>query len=166
MHSSPLLLYRTQISEKQLYEAEKKFKQYESMIAVMEEEVREGTWGGGGATIDSSKRDWQSHLAPSLSLNSMHVPLTPPHFPSLRSEATLTCSPRLPVQRTSALLPPLPHPQERSNPDLLSKTAARRRRVAVASGHSETEVTTMMAAFTQMRSQVWRVDGGEEGGRR
>ena len=48
MHSSPLLLYRTQISEKQLYEAEKKFKQYESMIAVMEEEVREGTWGGGG----------------------------------------------------------------------------------------------------------------------
>jgi signal recognition particle subunit SRP54 len=44
--------------------------------------------------------------------------------------------------------------QERANPDLLSKTVARRRRVALASGYSEAEVTTMMAAFTQMRSQM------------
>ena len=44
--------------------------------------------------------------------------------------------------------------QERSDPDLLSKTAARRRRVAQASGYSEAEVTTMMATFTQMRAQM------------
>ncbi|GAX85777.1 hypothetical protein CEUSTIGMA_g13192.t1 [Chlamydomonas eustigma] len=69
------------ISEKQLYEAEKKFKMYESMINVMEEE-------------------------------------------------------------------------ERADPDLLAKSAGRRRRVAQASGHSETEVTSMMASFTQMRAQM------------
>ena len=44
--------------------------------------------------------------------------------------------------------------QERANPDLLSKTVARRRRVAQASGYSEAEVTTMMAAFTAMRAQM------------
>ncbi len=34
----------TQVSEKQLYEAEKAFKMYESMINVMEEEVGGGEW--------------------------------------------------------------------------------------------------------------------------
>ena len=33
-----------QISEKQLYETEKKFKMYEAMINVMDEEVRENAW--------------------------------------------------------------------------------------------------------------------------
>lgn len=69
------------ISERQLYEAEKKFKMYEAMIAAMQEE-------------------------------------------------------------------------ERSEPDLLSKSAARRRRVAQGSGYSEDDVTAMMASFTQMRAQM------------
>ena len=47
--------------------------------------------------------------------------------------------------------------EERADPDLLSKSASRRRRVAQASGHAEGEVTTMMAAFTQMRTQMTRM---------
>ena len=47
--------------------------------------------------------------------------------------------------------------EERTDPDLLSKFAARRRRVAQASGYSEAEVTTMMATFTQMRTQMTRM---------
>mmetsp|Transcript_6365 Transcript_6365/g.14123 ORF Transcript_6365/g.14123 Transcript_6365/m.14123 type:complete len:540 (+) Transcript_6365:46-1665(+) len=79
-----LLPGMSKISEKQLYEAEKQFKAFESMINVMEEE-------------------------------------------------------------------------ERSDPDLLAKSPARRRRIAQDSGRTEAEVTSMMAQFTKMRMQMQRM---------
>uniref|UniRef100_A0A6U2HSU7 signal-recognition-particle GTPase n=1 Tax=Chlamydomonas euryale TaxID=1486919 RepID=A0A6U2HSU7_9CHLO len=69
------------VSERQLYEAEKKFKMYEAMINAMEEE-------------------------------------------------------------------------ERTEPELLVKSAGRKRRVAQASGFPEHEVSNMLASFQQMRAQM------------
>ncbi|GLC37601.1 hypothetical protein PLESTB_001669100 [Pleodorina starrii] len=44
--------------------------------------------------------------------------------------------------------------EERTNPEILIKSMARRRRVAQDSGQSEAEVSKLMAAFTSMKSQV------------
>ncbi|PNW76876.1 hypothetical protein CHLRE_11g479750v5 [Chlamydomonas reinhardtii] len=44
--------------------------------------------------------------------------------------------------------------EERSNPEVLIKNLARRRRVAQDSGKSEAEVTKLMAAYTSMKAQV------------
>jgi signal recognition particle subunit SRP54 len=44
--------------------------------------------------------------------------------------------------------------QERANPQLLVSSPSRRRRVAQGSGRSEQEVTELMSAFTQMKSQA------------
>eukprot|EP00798_Chlamydomonas_sp_ICE-L_P008984 gene8984-16120_t len=44
--------------------------------------------------------------------------------------------------------------EERTNPDLLSKSSARRRRIAQEAGYSEVDVSNMMAKFTQMRSTM------------
>ncbi|EFJ41797.1 hypothetical protein VOLCADRAFT_98179 [Volvox carteri f. nagariensis] len=44
--------------------------------------------------------------------------------------------------------------KERSNPEVIIKSLARRRRVAQDSGHSEAEVAKLMTAYTAMRTQV------------
>jgi len=44
--------------------------------------------------------------------------------------------------------------EEKSNPDLLAKSPAKRRRIAQASGRTEGEVAELMAKFTQMRAQM------------
>jgi signal recognition particle subunit SRP54 len=43
---------------------------------------------------------------------------------------------------------------ERSKPDLLAKSASRRRRVARGSGRSEAQVSELLSTFMQMRVQM------------
>ncbi|KAK9902214.1 hypothetical protein WJX75_007861 [Coccomyxa subellipsoidea] len=45
-------------------------------------------------------------------------------------------------------------PEERSNPDLLAKTASRRRRIARGAGRVEVDVTNMIGTFGGMRSKM------------
>jgi signal recognition particle GTPase len=45
-------------------------------------------------------------------------------------------------------------PQERKNPDLLASEPKRRARIAKGSGHTEAEVSTLVAQFAAMRKQV------------
>uniref|UniRef100_A0A7S3VP79 signal-recognition-particle GTPase n=1 Tax=Dunaliella tertiolecta TaxID=3047 RepID=A0A7S3VP79_DUNTE len=44
--------------------------------------------------------------------------------------------------------------EERASPDILAKSAARRRRIAQASGRTEAEVSNLMAKFAAVRAQV------------
>ncbi|CAL5228389.1 g11512 [Coccomyxa viridis] len=48
-------------------------------------------------------------------------------------------------------------PQERTNPDLLAKTASRRRRIARGSGRKEVDVTNMIGTFSGMRAKMQSV---------
>jgi signal recognition particle subunit SRP54 len=45
-------------------------------------------------------------------------------------------------------------PVERKNPDLLASQPHRRTRIAKGSGHTEAEVSTLVAQFAAMRKQV------------
>ena len=45
-------------------------------------------------------------------------------------------------------------PDERSKPELLAKSASRRRRIARGSGRTEAQVNDLLATFTQMRVQM------------
>jgi len=57
---------------------------------------------------------------------------------------------------------------ERSTPDLLAKTPSRRKRIAKGSGHTEAEVSTLVAQFSTMRSQMQNMSKlmqlGQDGG--
>jgi signal recognition particle subunit SRP54 len=44
--------------------------------------------------------------------------------------------------------------EEREKPDLLAKSASRRRRIAKGSGRSERQVNELLTTFTQMRVQM------------
>ncbi|BDA48216.1 Signal recognition particle protein [Coccomyxa sp. Obi] len=60
-------------------------------------------------------------------------------------------------------------PEERSNPDLLAKTASRRRRIARGAGRAEVDVTNMIGTFGGMRakmqslSKMMKMGGGMPG---
>ncbi|WP_017306040.1 signal recognition particle protein [Spirulina subsalsa] len=50
--------------------------------------------------------------------------------------------------------------EERGNPDLLAKSPGRRRRIAQGSGHSEAEVSKLIADFTRMRAMMKQMGMG------
>ncbi len=55
--------------------------------------------------------------------------------------------------------------EERKNPDLLSSTPSRRRRIAKGSGHSDKTVSELISNFTRMRSMMQQMgQGGMPGG--
>lgn len=63
------------------------------------------------------------------------------------------------LKRTEAMINSMTK-EERSNPDLLSKSPSRRRRIAKGSGHSETDVTKLVSNFTRMRSMMQQMGQG------
>jgi signal recognition particle subunit SRP54 len=54
--------------------------------------------------------------------------------------------------------------EERKNPELLSSTPNRRRRIAKGSGHSEKDVTDLVSNFQKMRSMMQAMGRGDFGG--
>jgi len=63
------------------------------------------------------------------------------------------------LKRTEAMINSMTK-EERSNPDLLSKSPSRRRRIAKGSGHNETDVTKLVSNFTRMRSMMQQMGQG------
>lgn len=51
--------------------------------------------------------------------------------------------------------------EERQNPDLLTGSPSRRRRIAKGSGHSDAQVTELVGKFMQMRSMMQKMGQGE-----
>ncbi|PSB04742.1 signal recognition particle protein [Merismopedia glauca] len=51
--------------------------------------------------------------------------------------------------------------EERQNPDLLTGSPSRRRRIAKGSGHSDSQVTELVGKFMQMRSMMQKMGQGE-----
>jgi signal recognition particle GTPase len=129
------------VSEKQLYEVEKKLKKYEGMISSMTPEVREEwlTWGQGSW----QRGVWGSCCASGGADKGMHS----------GEPCGRQANKGAPTTRPLWLPLPLPS-QERANPPLLISSPSRRRRVAEGSGRSEAEVAELMSAFTQMKAQA------------
>ncbi|NJO93494.1 MAG: signal recognition particle protein [Hydrococcus sp. RM1_1_31] len=63
------------------------------------------------------------------------------------------------LKRTEAMIDSMTK-EERSNPDLLSKSPSRRRRIAKGSGHNEADVTKLVSNFTRMRSMMQQMGQG------
>jgi signal recognition particle subunit SRP54 len=63
------------------------------------------------------------------------------------------------LKRTEAMINSMTK-EERTNPDLLSKSPSRRRRIAQGSGHNEADVTKLVSNFTRMRSMMQQMGQG------
>lgn len=140
----------SQVSEKQLYEVEKKFKMYSGLIASMTPEVRGlGHWRGGAC------QEWctagrchpctgrchagRSHKWPCSSVIFTHSLLN-------------ACQERSHTAPSPS--PPSTAPQERENPELLIKSPSRRRRVAEGASRQEADVSQLCTEFAAMRVQM------------
>jgi signal recognition particle subunit SRP54 len=63
------------------------------------------------------------------------------------------------LKRTEAMISSMTL-EERANPDLLSQSPSRRRRVAKGSGHSESDISKLVKNFTRMRSMMQQMGMG------
>jgi len=63
------------------------------------------------------------------------------------------------LKRTEAMINSMTK-QEREDPDLLSRSPNRRRRIAKGSGHKENEVMKLVGDFTRMRSMMQQMGSG------
>ncbi len=64
------------------------------------------------------------------------------------------------LKRTEAMINSMTR-EERKDPDLLSKSPSRRRRIAQGSGHQEKDVAKLVQNFTRMRSMMQQMGSGK-----
>jgi signal recognition particle subunit SRP54 len=63
------------------------------------------------------------------------------------------------LKRTEAMINSMTK-AERANPDLLSQSPSRRRRIAKGSGHKESDVSKLVTNFSRMRSMMQQMGQG------